>query len=70
LRLVTAERRLVALPLSIRFSRLQLIDRISSSRTSQSSICEASTARVEPRAVNEWKRDFATRIFFNDFDKA
>jgi hypothetical protein len=70
LRLVTAERRFVALHLSIRFSRLQLIDRISSSSTSQSSICEASTFCVEPRAVNRWKRDFAARIFFNDFDKA
>jgi hypothetical protein len=70
LRLADAARRFVGLHLSIRFSRLQLIERISSSRTSQSSICEASTACVEPREVNKWKRDFAARIFFNDFNRA
>jgi hypothetical protein len=70
LRLVIAERRFVGLRLSIRCSRPELIDRISSSRTSQSSICEASTACVEPRDVNKWKRAFAARIFFNDFNKA
>jgi hypothetical protein len=70
LRLVTTARRFVALLLSMRFSRLQLIDRISSSSTSQSSICVASTACVEPRAVNTWKRDFAARIFFNEFNTA
>jgi hypothetical protein len=58
----------VTLRLPIRFSRLQLIDRISSSRMSQSSICEANTAWVELRAVNKWNRDFAARIVFNEFD--
>jgi len=67
-RLVASERRLITLQLLIRFSRLQLIDRISSSRMSQSSICEANTALVELRAVNKWNRDFAARIAFNEFD--
>jgi len=65
-RLVASERRLITLQLLI--SRLQLIDRISSSRMSQSSICEANTALVELRAVNKWNRDFAARIAFNEFD--
>jgi len=63
-----SERQLVTLRLPIRFSRLQLIDRISASRISQTSICEAKTAWVEPRAVNKWNRDFAARIVFKEFD--
>jgi hypothetical protein len=63
-----SERQLVTLQFPIRFSRLQLIDRISASRMSQSSICEANTCRVDLRAVNKWKRDFAVRIAFNEFD--
>jgi hypothetical protein len=62
------ERRLITLRLPIHFSRLQLTDRISSNRMSQSSICEANTVWVELRAVNKWNRDFAARIFFNEFD--
>jgi len=67
-RLAASERRPITLRLPIRFSRLQLIDRISSSRTSQISICDANTAWVELRAVNKLNRDFAARIFFNEFD--
>jgi len=67
-RLVASEHRPLTPRRLIRFSRLQLIALISSSRMSQSSICEANTARVELRAVNKWNRDFAARIFFNEFD--
>jgi hypothetical protein len=63
-----SERQLVTPRRPIRFSRLQLIDRISSSRMSQSSICDVNTAGVELRAVNKLKRDFAVRIVFNEFD--
>jgi len=66
--LAGSEHRLIALRLIIRFSRLPLINRISSSRTSQSSICEANIAWVELRAVNKWNRDLAARIVFNEFD--
>jgi hypothetical protein len=67
-RLAASGRRLITLRLPIRFSRLPLIDRISSSRMSQSSICEAKTAGVALRAVNKLNRDFADRIVFNEFD--
>ena len=70
LRLVAAQHLFVALPLRIRFSRLQLIDRISFNRTSQSSICDVNAAWVEPRAVNKWNCVFAARIVFNEFDSA
>jgi DNA-binding protein H-NS len=70
LRLVTTERRPITLRLFIRFSRPQLIVRISSNKTSQSSICDTNTACVEPCAVNKWNRDFAARIVFNEFNRA
>jgi hypothetical protein len=70
LRLVAAEHLFVALPLRIRFSKLQLIDRISFNRTSQSSICDVNTAWVEPRAVNKWNCVFAARIVFKEIDSA
>jgi hypothetical protein len=53
LRLAAAPRRPIAPPPIFRFSRLQLIVRISSSRTSQSSICEANTACVDRHASNK-----------------
>jgi hypothetical protein len=53
LRLAAAPRRPIAPPPTFRFSRLQLIVRISSSRTSQSSICEANTACVDRHASNK-----------------
>lgn len=67
-RLSALELRVVALRTFARCSRLQLIDRISSNMRSQSSICEANTARFGLRAVNKWKRDLAARIAFNEFD--
>jgi hypothetical protein len=67
-RLAASGRRLITPRRPIRFSRLPLIDRISSSIMSQSSICEANAARVELRAFNKLNRDFAARIVFNEFD--
>lgn len=53
LRLAAAPRRLIPPLPTFRFSRLQLIVRISSSRTSQSSICEANTACVDRHASSK-----------------
>jgi hypothetical protein len=53
LRRAAAPRRVIAPLPAFRFSRLQLIVRISSSRTSQSSICEANTACVDRHASNK-----------------
>jgi hypothetical protein len=66
-RLVGTENQLFVL---IRVSRPQRMERISADRISQSSICDVNTASVGARSANKLKRDFATRIVFNEFDKA
>jgi hypothetical protein len=70
LRLATTERRVIALRPLIRFSKLQLIARISFNRTSQSSICETNAAGFELLKVNEWNRVFAARIVLRECSTA